>query len=166
MSINIIACIASNGAIGYQNQLIYHIAEDMRQFKALTIGHVVIMGHNTYRSLPNGALPGRTNIVLSRQDIQLPDSTVCHSLGEAIKLNADKEIYIIGGAQIYREALTIADKMYLTVVEDNPQKADAFFPAFDEDNWERVYVNVFAEKSKNITFVYLKRKNLPPKKEE
>lgn len=132
MRINIIAAVARNRAIGYENKLIYWLPNDLKRFKALTTGHTIIMGRNTYLSLPKGALPNRRNIVLSHTVKQLPGCDVFASLNEALShCSPDEDIYIIGGAQLYSQAIDMADRLCLTEVADTPTYADAFFPPYD-----------------------------------
>ena len=134
--ISIIAAIAKNRAIGYQNKLIYWLPNDLKRFKALTTGHTIIMGRNTFLSLPKGALPNRRNIVLSRSTKAFPGCDVFPSLEEALKHCApDEDVYIIGGASVYRQALPFADRLCLTEVDDTPAEADTFFPPY-KDDWQ------------------------------
>ena len=133
--ISIIVAIAQNGAIGYKGDLIYHLSADLKRFKKLTTGNVVIMGHNTFESLPKGALPNRRNIVLSHQkDLSLPGAEVYSSLDEALcHCSRDEKVYIMGGAQVYAQALGLADELEITLVHDTPAQADAFFLEFGND---------------------------------
>lgn len=136
--INIIAAVARNRAIGHENKLIYWLPNDLKRFKALTTGHTIIMGRNTYESLPKGALPNRRNVVLSRTIKELPGCDVYGSLDEALQhCTADEDIYIIGGSSVYEQALPLADRLCLTEVDDTPAQADAFFPAYDswKESW-------------------------------
>ena len=131
--ISIIAAVAKNRAIGYENKLIYWLPNDLKRFKALTTGHTIIMGRNTFLSLPKGALPNRRNIVLSRSTKDFPGCDVYSSLEEALKhCTPDEDIYIIGGASVYRQALDIADRLCLTEINDTPEKAATFFPPYDD----------------------------------
>ena len=131
--ISIIAAVAKNRAIGYENKLIYWLPNDLKRFKALTTGHTIIMGRNTFLSLPKGALPNRRNIVLSRSTKDFPGCDVYSSLEEALKhCTPDEDIYIIGGASVYRQAMKIADRLCLTEINDTPEKADTFFPPYDD----------------------------------
>ena len=132
-TISIIAAVAQNNALGYKNQLLYHLPDDLKRFKKLTSGHTVIMGKNTYDSLPNGALPNRRNIVLSRSVKELPDCDVYTNIDEALKSCGDEEIFIIGGASIYKQMIDNADKIYITEVYDVPENADVFFPEIPEE---------------------------------
>ncbi len=132
MSITIIAAVARNRAIGNANKLIYWLPNDLKRFKALTTGHTIIMGRNTFLSLPKGALPNRRNIVLSRTTAAFPGCDTYSSLDEALAHCAgDEDIYIIGGASVYGQALPLADRLCLTEVDDTPEAADAFFPPYD-----------------------------------
>ena len=131
--ISVIAAVAKNRAIGYENKLIYWLPNDLKRFKALTTGHTIIMGRNTFLSLPKGALPNRRNIVLSRSTKDFPGCDVYSSLEEALKhCTPDEDIYIIGGASVYRQALKIADRLCLTEINDTQEKADTFFPPYDD----------------------------------
>ncbi len=135
--VSIIVAVAQNGVIGDQNRMLWHITEDFRHFKAVTLGHPVIMGRKTYDSLGR-PLPGRTNVVITRQQIAIPGCRVVHSLGEAFGLfSDDEEVFVIGGAQIYAEALPLADRFYLTRVEHD-YVGDTHFPAWDEQEWTRI----------------------------
>ena len=129
--ITIIAVVAKNRAIGFENKLIYWLPNDLKRFKQLTTGHTIIMGRNTYLSLPKGALPNRRNVVLSTSVKELPGCDVYPTLDAALKSCAPEEdIYIIGGASVYRQALPLADRLCLTEVDDTPTHADAFFPDY------------------------------------
>ena len=131
--ISIIAAVARNRAIGYQNKLIYWLPNDLKRFKQLTTGHTIIMGRNTFLSLPKGALPNRRNIVLSRSKKAFPGCDVYPSLEEALLHCApDEEVYIIGGASVYKQALPLADRLCLTEIDDTPAEADTFFPPYDD----------------------------------
>ena len=132
--ISIIAAVAKNRAIGFQNKLIYWLPNDLKRFKALTTGNTIIMGRNTFLSLPKGALPNRRNIVLSRSTKEFPGCDVYASLDEALEhCSKDEDIYIIGGASVYNQALKIADRLCLTEIDDTPAEADTFFPPYEED---------------------------------
>ncbi len=144
--VNIIAIVDSDRAIGYQNCLIYNIPEDMRHFKQLTMGHAVIMGRKTFESLPNGALPGRRNIIVSRNIETIDGAEVYESITEALNACRNEEVFIIGGAEIYRQTINIADRLYLTVVDKRAQAADAWFPPYD--GWE------LKEKKQNAGFAF------------
>ncbi len=136
MTINIIAAVAENLAIGFQNKLIYWLPNDLKRFKQLTTGHTIIMGRRTFESLPKGALPNRRNIVLSKtgKAEDFPGCNLYTGLEEALShCQADEEIFIIGGASVYKEAMNVADRLCLTLVHDTPKEADTFFPCFSEE---------------------------------
>ena len=136
--INIIAAVAKDRAIGFQNKLIYWLPNDLKRFKSLTTGHNIIMGRNPFLSLPKGALPNRRNIVLSRTVTDFPGCDVYPSLEEALAHCAkDEDVYIIGGASVYTQALSMADRLCLTEVDDTPKEADTFFPEYKAD-WREV----------------------------
>jgi len=133
MRINIIAAVARNRAIGFKNKLIYWLPNDLKRFKALTTGHTIIMGRNTFASLPKGALPNRRNIVLSTTTKELPGCDCFASMDEALKhCEANEDIYIIGGASVYEQAIGRADRLCLTEVDDTPTEADTFFPQYND----------------------------------
>lgn len=136
--VSIIVAIAQNGTIGDKNSLLWHIKEDMRFFRTTTSGHAVVMGRKTFESLGSRPLPKRTNIVITRADRAFEGALTAHSLEEAIRLaEGDEEIFIIGGAQIYREALRIADRMYITRVMHD-YEGDTSFPDIDLSEWKLV----------------------------
>lgn len=134
--ISAVAAIASqNRALGKDGDLIYKIPEDLKRFKEITSGHPIIMGRKTFEAIGR-VLPDRTNIVITRDPNYSADGiVVTHSLDEALEIAQTKagteEVFIIGGGQIFTEALDKTDKLYLTIVEGNPE-ADAFFPRFSE----------------------------------
>ncbi|MCH5334837.1 MAG: dihydrofolate reductase [Alistipes sp.] len=140
--LSIIVAVASNGVIGDNNGLLWHIGEDMRYFKRVTSGHPVVMGRKTYESLGR-PLPGRDNVVITRSDIEIEGCRVAHSLAEAVApFAADAEVFIIGGAQIYAEALPVADRLYITRV-GREYKGDTSFPEYDESCWRLVSAERF-----------------------
>ncbi|WP_346699544.1 dihydrofolate reductase [uncultured Alistipes sp.] len=140
--LSLIVAVAQNGVIGDRNALLWHISEDLKHFKALTSGHPVVMGRKTYESLGR-PLPNRTNVVVSRQELEIPGCRVVHSLDEALALfPGDEEVFIIGGAQIYAEALPRADRFYLTRVFHD-YEGDTRFPEWDEAQWRLVSSEAF-----------------------
>lgn len=135
MTLHIIAAVARNRAIGLENKLLYWLPNDLKRFKALTTGHTIIMGRNTFLSLPKGALPNRRNVVLSRTVKEIHGCDVYATLDEALaSCQPDEQVYIIGGASVYEQALDKADRLCLTEIDDTPQQADAFFP--DYSDWK------------------------------
>jgi len=145
--ISIIVAVASNGAIGKNNDLLWHIPEDFKWFKKHTLGNPVIMGKKTWESLPRKPLPGRTNIVISDDPSDCYDSCITvGSIPEAIeRMSDEKENFIIGGGMIYRQFLPLADRLYLTRVHKDFE-ADIFFPELDLNIWKEVYREEHPEK--------------------
>lgn len=136
-NISIIVAIAENRAIGKDNRLLWHISEDLKRFKKLTTGHTLIMGRNTFLSLPGGALPNRRHIVISDMENESFDGCeMARSLEEAISLagNSD-ECFVIGGGMVYAQFLPMAGKLYLTQVH-HTFDADTFFPEIDFAQWK------------------------------
>jgi dihydrofolate reductase len=139
MRISIIAAIAENGVIGREGKLPWHLSDDLRRFKRLTMGHTIVMGRRTWESIGR-PLPGRRMVVVSRQAnyrTDADDVEVATSLDEALGKAAtagDEETFIIGGAELYRESLTRADRMYFTCVLADVA-GDTYFPDFDWDDW-------------------------------
>jgi dihydrofolate reductase len=138
--ISIIAAVDEQNAIGQGRQLLWRLPYDMRRFQSLTVGHTVIMGRKTFKSLPNGALPNRRNVVLTNQPAErFADAVACGSLHDAFKLcEKEEEIFLIGGATVYKPAMVIADKLYLTRVHHVFENADVFFPNINFDEWEEI----------------------------
>lgn len=177
--LSIIACISKvHRAIGYKNRLLYAIPSDMTRFRMLTTGHTIIMGRKTFESLPNGALPNRRNIVISKTKEQITGCEVFSSLEEALAARkeeagnkeevgnkktvgskeASDECFIIGGASIYEQALPFADRLYLTIVEKEPAHADTFFPEINPAEWEVKEKEMRNENGLPFTFLTLYRK--------
>ena len=154
MNISIIVAIADNGVIGKDNQLPWRLPADLRHFKSVTMGHPVIMGRKTYESLGK-PLPGRTNIVVTRQ-CELKDEgwLFASSLNDALlisntRLACDQdEIMIIGGAQLYSEALTLAQRLYITEVH-GLFEGDTYFPEYDHSAWQEKERNDYSADEKN-----------------
>ncbi len=135
MNISIIVAIAKNRAIGKGNELLWHISEDLKRFKAITMGKPIIMGRKTYESIGK-PLPGRRNIVISRNEDLKIDGVECYtSIDTAIASCQEDEVFVIGGGQIYNQTIDKAKKLYLTVV-DKEYDADTFFPLIDPMMWE------------------------------
>ncbi|RLD10375.1 MAG: dihydrofolate reductase [Chloroflexota bacterium] len=138
MLISIIAAMDEKRGIGFENRLPWNLPDDLRHFKTTTLGHHLIMGRKTYLSLGR-PLPKRTNIILSQNPSYNPqtDVIIAHSLGEALLIaqnNKETEVFITGGASIYRQSLPLANRLYLTLVHTQT-KADAFFPQINPHNW-------------------------------
>ena len=162
--VSIIVAIAENGAIGGNNDLLWRLPNDMKRFKSLTTGHTIIMGRKTFESLPKGALPDRTNVVITRRGgASFENCETYNDLQSAIdKLKSEEEIFIIGGASIYEQAIKIADKLYITNVHNSFENADTFFPEIDDNEWIIVVENTYEADEKHIypyTFkTYFKKK--------
>ncbi len=155
--ISIIVAIASNNAIGKNNDLLWHIPDDLKRFKKLTSGHKIIMGKKTYYSLPLRPLPNRTSIVITdnKQD-NIDGCIMAYSIEEAIeKMDYDKENFIIGGGSVYTQFLPYADKLYLTLVHKDFD-ADVFFPEINFDEWEKIdEKKITDDNSVNFEYTYV-----------
>lgn len=137
MSVSIIVAATSDLAIGVRGDMLYHISADLRRFRQLTLGHPVVMGRKTFESLPGGALPGRRNMVITRNPgFSAPGVEVFPSLESALGACGEDSPFIIGGGEIYRQAMPIASEIQLTeIMEERAADADTFFPAVDPDVW-------------------------------
>ncbi|MDR2223283.1 MAG: dihydrofolate reductase [Flavobacteriaceae bacterium] len=135
--LTLIAAVAENNAIGKDNDLLWHLPDDFKHFKSLTTNHYIIMGRKTFESFPK-PLPNRTHLIVTRQkDYQAPEGCLVFlSLADAIAYSKEQEeVYVIGGGEIYTQALPLADKIELTKVHCTLE-ADVFFPAIDESIWK------------------------------
>jgi dihydrofolate reductase len=160
MTLSIIVAIAQNRAIGKNNQLLWHLPADLKHFKQITSGHTVIMGRKTYDSIGK-PLPNRRNIVITRQTLQIFGCEVVQSLPDALALcNNEPEVFIIGGARIYEQALPLTHRIYLTEVEQDFE-GDAFFPALNLAEWTELTREHHIPDEKNnlpYTFITLERR--------
>lgn len=148
--ISIVVAIAENGAIGYKNDLLWHLPADLKRFKEMTTGHSIIMGSRTFRSLPKGALPNRRNIVLSRTQQDFPGAEWAASPEVALELVGEEtEAFVIGGAQVYEQMLPYTDKIYLTRVHADFPEADTFFPELDMSEWVELSRTEYPTDEKN-----------------
>ena len=158
-NITLIAAIGKNRELGYKNNLIWKIPEDLKFFRDNTIGKQIVMGMNTLNSLPK-LLPDRKHIVLTRKDIKLDSSIlVFHSIKELLQYveSIDEEIMVIGGAQIYSQMIDYADKMLLTEIDDDAI-ADVYFPEFSISDWDRELISNHNYKDLEYSHVLYKRK--------
>jgi dihydrofolate reductase len=159
--LSIIVAADEGGAIGLGGQMPWHLPADLRYFKATTLGHPVLMGRKTYASIGR-PLPGRRNLVVSRQaDLHLEGCEVYPSLEAAVAAVADEEAFIIGGAQIYRQAWPLAQRLYLTRVHTRVADFDAAIPDVSPSEWQRVSATDYAADEKNpfaLTFEVYERK--------
>lgn len=153
MSISIIVAIAENNAIGKDNKLLWHISSDMKRFKRITTGHKVIMGRNTYLSLPVRPLSGRTNILLSdKPDEKFEGCTMVNSIQQALEMcPPEEECFVIGGAMIYRQFFRFAKKLYITRLFKSFE-ADTFFPEIDPEEWNEISREDFGPDAENNFF--------------
>jgi dihydrofolate reductase len=155
--ISVIAAIDERRGIGKDNKLLWHIPEDLKRFKEITSGHPIIMGRKTYESIGK-PLPERINIIVTRNKrYRAPDCIVAESFSKAIREAQEKdkkEIFIIGGGQIYKQAIKIADKLYLTLVEGK-HEADTFFPNYSKFN---KLIKRETKKNGNYSYTFLELK--------
>jgi dihydrofolate reductase len=134
MTITVLAAVGANLVIGRDGHMPWHLPEDLAHFKATTMGHTMVMGRKTYDAIGR-ALPGRRTVVITRQQGWHAASVeVAHSLAEALALAGPTEVFVVGGGQVYRDAMPFADQMMLTEIEQSPD-GDAFFPTFGPDDW-------------------------------
>nr|AIA18192.1 Dihydrofolate reductase [uncultured bacterium]AIA18200.1 Dihydrofolate reductase [uncultured bacterium] len=135
MIVSIVVAIAQNNAIGKDNKLLWHLPKDLKHFKEITSGHTIIMGRKTYESVGK-PLPNRRNIIITRQNITIDGCEVVNSLPDALKLaDGVHEVFIVGGAEIYKQAMQLTDRIYLTIVHENFD-GDTYFPEIKEDIWK------------------------------
>lgn len=151
--------IDSNGAIGYRQNLLFYIKEDLRRFKKLTTGNTIVMGRRTFESLPKGALPDRRNIVVTRNpDFSAPGAETAPSLEDALRMASDSDTYIIGGGQIYAGAMDLADTLEITRIHRAAPQADTFFPEISPQEWEKVAAEDHPEADPPYSFETYRRK--------
>ncbi len=159
MKLAIIACVGKNLELGLNNDLIWHLPSDLKYFKKVTLGHTVIMGENTFKSLP-GVLKNRHNIVLTKSTKDdFPDTIeVLHSIEEFIDKYKDKDelIFVIGGTSIYKQFIDLVDTLYLTEV-DNESQADVYFPKFDKSLYTKEIVGSGNDNDIKFNFVIYRR---------
>lgn len=158
--IAIVVAISENNGIGKDNQLLWHLPADLKHFKEITTGHAIIMGRKTFDSIGK-PLPNRRNIVVTRnKDLKIENVEVVNQLGDAISLCTDeKDVFIIGGAEIYKQALSLCNQIYLTRVHENFE-ADVFFPEINASEWNETEKITFEPDEKNklaFTFSTLER---------
>lgn len=161
-NISIIVAIAQNFAIGKNNELLFHLPNDLKRFKQITTGHPVIMGRNTLLSLPKGALPNRRNIIIS--DIPEEKFERCEMVSSiedaASAVKYEQEAFIIGGGMIYRQFFPLAGKLYLTLVHRDFD-ADVYFPEIDYSEWEELFREDQTDEVNGFEYSYLNLKRKP-----
>lgn len=155
-NISIIVAIAENFAIGKNNDLLFHLPNDLKRFKAITSGHTIIMGRNTLLSLPKWPLPNRRHIVITdKKDDVFPGCETVFSIEGAIeKVKGEEEAFVIGGGMIYKQFYPIAGKLYLTLVH-KPFEADVYFPEVNYDEWKEAAREDFFDEKNNFEYSYL-----------
>ena len=162
-SIKAIVAVDENWAIGRQGDLLCHLPADMRHFKQVTMGHSIVMGRKTFESFPRRPLPGRQNLVITRSaGWQYPGVIVAHSLEQAIAMAETDTVFIIGGAQIYEQALPVVDVLHLTLIHARWASADVYFPALDPNQWQEVEREHHTSDHRNAyeyDFITLKRRD-------
>ncbi len=154
--ISIIVAVASNLAIGKDNDLLWHISDDLKRFKVLTSGKTVVMGERTFYSLPFRPLKNRVNIIITdKPDLYIEGCVMANSIEEAIsKMDDSNENFVMGGGSIYKQFIDIADKLYLTRVHKSFD-ADTFFPEIDESKWKLIEkIDMEAEVGSDFSFSY------------
>ncbi|WGQ08835.1 dihydrofolate reductase [Pedobacter gandavensis] len=161
MIVSIVVAVAEDNAIGKDNQLLWHLPADLKHFKDITSGHTIIMGRKTYDSIGR-PLPNRRNIVITRNTgLELPGTEITNSLEEALALcEGTEEVFIIGGAELYKHALAATNRIYLTRVHQT-YEADTFFPEIDLEEWTELSKEKHLPDEKNkvaYTFSTLERK--------
>ena len=156
--LSLIVAASRNGVIGAGGKLPWRLPADLKRFKAITLGHPILMGRKTFESIGK-PLPGRTNIVITRQrGLEACGATVAHSLEEALQIcEGQDEVFVIGGAEIYKQALPLADRIYLTHI-DQDFEGDAFFPKLDPAAWKETAREEFPAESPPHSFLTYERK--------
>lgn len=150
MTLSIIVAVASDGAIGRANDLLWHLPADLKRFKELTTGHTILMGRKTFESLPRGPLPNRRNIIISRSLPAQPGAKVYPTIQQAMEACAsDEEVFIIGGGEIYRQLLPDTKQIYLTRVQASFPDAEVFFPELDPTEWIEEAREVYPRDKRN-----------------
>ena len=150
MTLSIIVAVASDGAIGRANDLLWHLPADLKRFKELTTGHTILMGRKTFESLPRGPLPNRRNIIISRSLPAQPGAEVYPTIQQAMEACAsDEEVFIIGGREIYRQLLPNTERIYLTRVQASFPDAEVFFPELDPTEWIEEAREVYPRDERN-----------------
>lgn len=161
MSYTIIAAIGKNNELGRNNELIWHLPNDLKFFKEITTGHTIIMGRKTLESLPK-LLPNRHHIVLSSKEKfeePIEHYKTLKNLLESLK-DREEEMFVIGGASIYKEFIDIVDKMYITEIDSECKEADAYFPEFNKSNWNRTIIKENEDNGITYKHVLYKRSKL------
>lgn len=159
MDINIIAAVGKNNELGKNNDLVWRLKGDMKFFRDTTMGHSIVMGRKTFESLPK-LLPGRKHIVISTNEIKNDEIELYKSIRDFLVKyqNIDEDIFIIGGASIYKQFIDLASKLYLTEIDASDKDADVYFPEFNKEEWEREEIASNEDNSINYKHVLYKKK--------
>ncbi len=158
MIVSLIAVVDARMAIGFGGDQLVYISEDLKRFKAITSGHTIVMGRKTSDALPKGMLAKRRNIVMSQSPRQWPDNMLVASSAEQVVSMCQKEdeIFIIGGGEIYRIFMPIADRLYLTHIQHTFDQADTFFPEIDSAQWQAVREHeLLTDEASGLQFRYI-----------
>jgi len=159
MTISIVVAISENHAIGKDNKLLWHLSADLKHFKEITTGHTIIMGRKTYESVGR-PLPKRRNIIITRQPIAIEGCEVVNSIEAALTLCADEdEVFIVGGAEVYRQSMHLTNRIYLTIVHKEFE-GDSFFPEIKKEEWKELSREYHQPDEKNpipYSFITLER---------
>lgn len=161
-NLSLIAAIGENNELGKDNKLIWYLKEDLKFFKEQTMGKTIIMGRNTFDSLP-GILKGRHHIVLSKSNLTLPSEVEVFHDYESLKAhitNIDEEMFVIGGASVYKLFLNDVDKMLLTEINAKDDQADAYFPKFNTEEWDREVLSKHEDNGIEYSHVKYLRKRM------
>ncbi|MCO5144035.1 MAG: dihydrofolate reductase [Oligoflexia bacterium] len=165
MNVSLVVAMSENRVIGIENRLPWNIPEDLKRFKQITSGHPIIMGRKTYESIGR-LLPNRTNIIISRnKDYRVQNAIICHSLSEAIewaqKSPGSDEIFVIGGGEIFKQAIPLSNKIYLTKVLW-AFEGDAYFPEFDEENFDTKSEEKLSDSPPSVLQILSRKKTVFP----
>lgn len=162
--LSLIVALADDYAIGRDNDLIWHISDDLKRFKSLTSGHTVIMGRNTWNSLPKKPLPKRRNIVVTHDPTFAPDGAeVAHSIQEAIRMSqSDDEVFVMGGATLYQQFLPYVQRLFVTHVYASFPDADVRFPVIDMSLFRQVaQTDKVVDSESQLTYNYIDYERIP-----
>ncbi len=155
--LNIIVAVDKNNGIGRKGDQLAYISGDLKRFKALTIGHTIIMGRKTFEALPKGALPNRRNVVVTKQkDYHPANCDVYNSIDEALNsCTPNEELFVIGGGEIYKSFLPKADKIFLTVIDHAFEGVDTFFPEIKANEWKLIEEEEpYVDEKSGLSYVY------------
>ena len=158
-NISLIAAIGKNNELGKDNKLIWNIPGDLKFFKEITMNHTIVMGYHTYESIGK-VLPNRKNIILTSKDIEIENAYVYHNIDDMLnsQLKDNEELFIIGGSSLYNYFYSLADKMYLTLIDDECVYADSYFPIINNSDWKIEILDENEENNIKYKHVLYRRK--------